>query len=88
MTMAQLLAFLRDELVVSISNRDDTRIAEIDTCLGLVLSASESLGDNQPKQYVAYIDDMSDAIRDYFHKEEWKSSIPTREQILAAFGEG
>jgi hypothetical protein len=45
-----------------------------------------AIGEYAPNQYVPLlhvVDDLTDSIRDYFHDVEWKSTIPSEDEIRA-----
>ena len=80
MTLADLLCYVRRQLIDAADHDDASRVAELQGTLVLLREAAWEARD---ERRAALIEDMIDAARDALVGVEWKSALPSVEAIRA-----
>ncbi len=80
LTISRLLCFLRDELLDAREKKDVERLETVSLTLGLIELAVLAEGDSN---FVGIMSDLTSASVDALIGEEWKSRIPSAEEIMS-----
>ena len=80
MSIADLLCYLREQLLIVRDSKDTKKLQTLWDAINLFL---ESAYQSHDKSVASMLEAMGDSIRDSFMGVEWKSEIPTIEAIKA-----
>ena len=81
MTLFDLFCYLREQFLQMRAKKDKEGMERLSITFSLLSDVAESRCDGNT---VALIDHFLDSIRDFFMETEWKSYIPTTEEIKAS----
>src|SRR5690349_16140377 len=84
MTLADLLCYLRQQLLDAKERKDEKILNDLWAALNLIEDAAINCKDGI---HADIADEMICALRDFAYGVEWKSNIPTVEAIRAASAE-
>lgn len=78
MTIVDLLCYLRQELLKARADKDQEKLRKIWGAIDIFL---ESAYQSKDARVGSLLEDMGDSIRDSLMDVEWKSTIPSTEDI-------
>jgi hypothetical protein len=89
LTLADVLCRAVDELVTAIDNNDTAKIEEIRSVLSFLYAvnthyggpSSEHTEHYRDPQLTLLLDDLLDAMRDWYMQTPWKSTMPSHDKI-------
>ena len=84
MSLNDLICYIRQQLLQAKESKDDKTVEYLGKALDVLYEAAL---DAKDKPLSILLEDFVEAVRDYFMKVEWKSHIPTIEEIRAIFDE-
>jgi len=80
MSIADLLCYLREQLLIARNGKDAKQLQTLWDAINLFL---ESAYESRDVRVASMLEAMGDSIRDSIMGVEWKSEIPTLEAIKA-----
>jgi hypothetical protein len=78
LSLADLLIYIRTQLLDAKAAHDDKTLEYLGKALDVI---QEFAYQKQDKKIALITEDFTDAIRDYFMGVEWKSTIPSEDEI-------
>jgi hypothetical protein len=81
LTLTSLLCYLRGRLLEARKHNDQESLSQLSRIFEIMEEAAWEAND---QKHGALIEDMRLAVGDSFHGVEWKSAIPTEDEIRAA----
>ena len=81
LTISYLLGYLRQSLIDARKEHNKKRLAELGNAFDLIEAAAL---ETQDKKHAALAEEMRSAVRDALMGTEWKSNIPSIDEIEKA----
>jgi len=81
LTISYLLGYLRRQLIEAREEKNEKLLVELGNTFDLIEAASFEVKD---RKHAAIAEEMSSAVRDAFMGSEWKSNIPSIDEIEEA----
>jgi hypothetical protein len=78
LTMNSFFIFLREKFLEAREAKDEELLRRLENAFYLIEDAAAV---NNDRKYIGMTDHMVASVHDYFYGTEWKSTIPTIEQI-------
>jgi len=78
MTVADLICYMRQQLLEAKIEKNNELIKDLQTLLNIIFKVAEIKED---KTLTLLLDKLLYAMSDYFIDDEWKSEIPSEEEI-------
>jgi len=82
LTITALLCYLRNQLLDARERRNIEQLQALDITLGIIEEAAIDVGDN--RLYGDIVMNLVTSAQDALNDEEWKSTIPSIEEIEKA----
>ncbi len=86
MTLADLLLHLRQRSLDARAKKDMKSLSTLFAAISVIQDAADSFYTNQEGEFpvIGILTELECAIRDSLQGEDWKSTVPTFEQIKAS----